>query len=160
MTGLRAGDEELKGLLVTQLEVMDDAEFERVRTLASRFKIPIEQAVVERGGIPLRFLLEQLSKTWGVEFTELRAANVSLAALRTVPEEYARSHLLIPFDSRDGHLHVAMWDPRDQAAIEEMQRMAWMKVVPYLATDTAIRRALLLYKGDLKAILELSLIHI
>jgi type IV pilus assembly protein PilB len=154
MAGIRASDEELKALLVTQLEVMDDAEFERVRTLASRFKIPIEQAVVERGGIPLRFLLEQLSKTWGVEFTELRAANVSLEALRTVPEEYARSHLLIPFDRKDGHLHVAMWDPRDQAAIEEMQRMAWMKVVPYLATDTAIRRALLLYKGDLRAILE------
>ena len=154
MAGLRVTEEELRGLLVSQLEVMDAAEFEKVRTLAARFKIPFEQAVVERGGIPLRFLLEQLSKLWGVEFTELRAANVSPEVIRTVPEEYARSHLLIPFDRRDGHLHVAMWDPRDQGAIEEIQRMAWMKVVPYLATDTAIHRALLLYKGDLRAILE------
>jgi type IV pilus assembly protein PilB len=152
--GLRIGEEELKTLLVTQLEVMDEAEFEKVRTVASRFKIPVEQAVVERGGIPMRFLLEQLGKLWGVEFTELRAANVHPDALRAVPEEYARSHLLIPFDRRDGSLHVAMWDPRDRAAIEEIQRMAWMKVVPYLATDGAIHRALLLYKGDLAAILE------
>ncbi len=153
-SGLRVADEELKALLVTQLEVMDEAEFEKVRALATRFKIPFEQAVVERGGIPLRFLLEQLGKTWGVEFTELRAATVNPEAIRTVPEEYARSHLLIPFDRKDGHLHVAMWDPRDQSAIAEIQRMAWMKVVPYLATDTAIHRALLLYKGDLRAILE------
>jgi type IV pilus assembly protein PilB len=152
--GLRVSDDELKTLLVTQLEVMDEPEFERVRALASRFKIPFEQAVVERGGIPLRFLLEQLGKLWGVEFTELRAANVNPEAIRSVPEEYARSHLLIPFDRRDGSLHVAMWDPRDQLAIEEIQRMAWMKVVPYLATDTAIHRALLQYKGDLRAILE------
>ena len=153
-SGLRVSDAELKTLLVTQLEVMDESEFERVRALAARFKIPFEQAVVERGGIPLRFLLEQLGKLWGVEFTELRAANVSPEAIRSVPEEYARAHLLIPFDRRDGSLHVAMWDPRDQAAIEEIQRMAWMKVVPYLATDTAIHRALLQYKGDLRAILE------
>jgi type IV pilus assembly protein PilB len=154
MAGLRASEEELKALLVTQLEIMDGAEFEKVRTLAARFKIPLEQAVVERGGIPLRFLLEQLGKVWGVEFTDLRASNVNPEAMRTVPEEFARSHLLVPFERRDGQLHVAMWDPRDQSSIEEMQRMAWMKVVPHLATDTAIHRALLLYKGDLRAILE------
>ncbi len=154
MAGLRVSDEELKNLLVTQLEIMDDGEFEKVRSLAARFKIPIEQALVERGGIPLRFLLEQLGKTWGVEYTELRASHINSEVIRIVPEEYARSHLLIPIEARDGQLHVAMWDPRDQKAIEEVQRMAWMRVVPHLTTDTSIHRALLLYKGDLRAILE------
>ncbi len=154
MAGLRVSDDELRNLLVTQLEVMDDAEFDKVRTLAARFKIPFEQALVERGGIPLRFLLEQLGKTWGVEYTELRASHISRDVIQTVPEEYARSHLLIPFERRDGQLHVAMWDPRDQKAVDEIQRMAWMRVVPHLATDTAINRALLLYKGDLREILE------
>jgi type IV pilus assembly protein PilB len=153
-SGVRVSDEELRALLVNELEVMDNDEFEKVRLLAARFKIPFEQAVVERGGVPLRFLLEQLSKAWGVEFTDLRAANVNRDVLLTVPEEYARLHRLIPFDRREGQLHVAMWDPRDQVAIEEIQRMAWMRVVPYLATDAAIHRALLLYKGDLRAILE------
>jgi type IV pilus assembly protein PilB len=154
MSGLRVSDDELRNLLVAQLEVMDDAEFDKVRTLAARFKIPFEQALVERGGIPLRFLLEQLGKTWGVEYNELRASHISRDVIQIVPEEYARSHLLIPFERRDGQLHVAMWDPRDQKAIEEIQRMAWMRVVPHLATDTAIHRALLLYKGDLREILE------
>ncbi len=154
MAGLRVSDEELKNLLVTQLEILDEAEFEKVHALAARFKIPFEQALVERGGIPLRFLLEQLGKTWGVEYTELRASHVNPEVIRIVPEEYARSHLVIPFERRDGQLHVAMWDPRDQKAIEEIQRMAWMRVVPYLSTDTAIHRALLLYKGDLREILE------
>ena len=154
MSGLRVSDDELRNLLVAQLEVMDDAEFDKVRTLAARFKIPFEQALVERGGIPLRFLLEQLGKTWGVEYTELRASHISRDVIQIVPEEYARSNLLIPFERRDGQLHVAMWDPRDQKAVEEIQRMAWMRVVPHLATDTAIHRALLLYKGDLREILE------
>ena len=153
-SGFRISEQELKTLLVTQLEVMDEPEFDKMRTLAARFKMPFEQAVVERGGIPMKFLLEQLGKLWGVEFTELRPANIQPEALRTVPEEFARSHLLIPFERRDGALHVAMWDPRDRGTIEEIQRMAWMRVTPHLATDTAIHRALLLYKGDLRAILE------
>ncbi len=87
--GLRVSDDELKTLLVTQLEVMDEPEFERVRALASRFKIPFEQAVVERGGIPLRFLLEQLGKLWGVEFTELRARDATTATEAWAEEDLA-----------------------------------------------------------------------
>jgi len=48
-SGLRISEAELKTLLVTQLEVLDEAEFEKVQAVASRFKIPLEQAVVERG---------------------------------------------------------------------------------------------------------------
>ncbi|HLW59735.1 MAG TPA: GspE/PulE family protein [bacterium] len=154
MAGVRASEQELKDLLVTQLEVLDEAEFGKVRELADRFKIPFEQALVERGGVPMHFLLESLGKAWGVGFKELRASDVRPDALRLVPEEFARSRTLLPFAVRDGQLHVAMWDPRDQPAIDELQRMAWMRVVPHLATETAIQRALLLYKGDLHAILE------
>ena len=154
MPGVRASEAELKDLLVTQLEVLDEAEFEKVRNLAERFKIPFEQALVERGGVPLRFLLENLGNAWGVGYIDLRASDVSQEAIRLVPEEFARSRVLVPFAVKEGQLHVAMWDPRDQTAISELQRMAWMQIAPHLASETAIQRALLLYKGDLHEMLE------
>jgi hypothetical protein len=45
-------EEELRQLLVTRLEVIDDAEFERAQTTAARLHIPIERALADRSRVP------------------------------------------------------------------------------------------------------------
>ncbi len=152
--GLRVTEDELRALLVRDLEVIDEAEFNRARTMATRLRIPLEHAVVERGRLPLGFVFEQLAQSWNVGFIDLKPPDVELAALTTLTEEYARGKLLVPF-RRDGEgLHVAMADPRDRQAIDEISRLTRLQVVPYLTPETALRRAHLLYGGDMLALLE------
>ena len=156
MAVLRATEEELRSLLVEQLEVVEPTEFEKARTIARRFRIPLERALIERGRVPQKFLLEQLAARWGIGFIDLKISHVKPAALRTISEDYARANVLIPFDVKDGSLFVAMGDPRDGRVIEEIKRLTGLSVVPYLAPDAAIRRAHLLYKGDLREMLQRS----
>lgn len=156
MAGLRVMGEELRTLLVVQLELLDEAEFEKARRMAARLRIPLEQALVARGRFPLGFLLQQLAQAWGVGFIDLKVSDVTPEALRTLAEQYARAHMLVPFDRKDNQLHVAMWDPRDRPVIEEIQRMTGLRVTPCLAPESAIQRAHLLYKGDLREMLERS----
>ena len=151
---LQATPEELRELLVTRLAVMDEAEFDRARSMATRLRIPLERALVERGRFPFGFLLEQLAQTWGVGFIDLKISDVRPESLRAVREEYARAHTLVPFDRQDQQLRVAMWDPRDRRIIHEVERMTGLRVVPYLAPARSIQRAQLLYKGDLRKMLE------
>ena len=153
---LRVSEQELRDLLVTRLEVIDAAEFEKARTMAARLRLPLERALVERGRVPFNFLLEHLAQTWGVGFIDLKVGDVHPDALRAIPEDYARANTLIPFDRHDDRLQVAMWDPRDRNAIDEIQRMTKLQVAAYLAPAQAIRRAQLLYKGDLREMLERS----
>lgn len=159
MAGLRTTEEELRELLVSGLEVIDDAEFEKARKMAKRLRIPLEQALVERGRIPFGFLLEQLAQAWRVEFVDLKVGDVRPEALQALPEPYARAHTLVPFDAPDGQLHVAMWDPRDRQTIAEIEQRTGRRVVPYLSPETAIMRAQLLYKGDLREMLERSVLE-
>ncbi|MBI4592938.1 MAG: type II/IV secretion system protein, partial [Candidatus Rokubacteria bacterium] len=154
MAGLRVSEAELRELLVKRLDVIDEIGFDRARSMAARLKIPLERALIERGRIPVAFLLEQLAETWSVGFVDLRINDVKLEALRTLPEEYARAHTLVAFARDAGQLHVAMWDPRDRQVIDEIERMSRLRVMPHLAPEVAIRRAQLLYKGDLRAMLE------
>jgi hypothetical protein len=65
MRALQVTAEELKTLLVDQLEILDDIGFEKARLMAHRLKIPIERTVVERGHVPMGFLLQQLAQVWG-----------------------------------------------------------------------------------------------
>jgi type IV pilus assembly protein PilB len=156
MIGVQATAEELKRLLVDQLEVIDAATFEKVRTMANRLRVPLERTLAERGHIPLGFLLQQLAQAWGVGFVDLKINDVNAGALRLVPEKYARVQTLIPFALKERQLHVAMCHPRDHRVIAEVEQLSGRQVVPYLAPDSTIRCAHLLYRGDLRDMLEHS----
>jgi hypothetical protein len=147
MAGLQATAEELKALLVHQLEIIDEAGFEKARAVAARLKVPLERTLVERGHIPMGFVLQQLAQAWGVGFIDLKINDIDPGALRTLPEKYARAHTLIPFAIKDRQLHVAMWNPRDRRALAELEQITGHRVIPYLAPDSTIRRAHLPFGG-------------
>jgi len=152
--GLRVTDDEIRRLLVDQLEVITADEFAAARGIAARLRVPLEEAIAERGRVPLRFILEQLADAWGVKFTDLRVSDVKPEALRRVHEDYARANLLIPFDITDDTLAVAMVDPRSKKLLAELERLSNRRVVPYLASTESIERAHLLYRGDLLDLLK------
>jgi type IV pilus assembly protein PilB len=156
MAGALATDAELRALLVEQLELVDAAEFEKAQKMAARLKIPLERALAERGRIPISFLLAQLAQAWDVGFIELKVGDVQLDCLETVREEYARSHEVMPFERQDKRLKVAMANPRDRLIVREMGQMTKLEIMPYLAPEGAIRRAQLLYKSNLREMLERS----
>src|SRR3990172_1600669 len=129
MGALRITEEELRELLVTRLEALDAAGFERARKMAARLRVPLERAVVERGRVPLNFILGHVAELWGVGFVDLRVSDVKPEALALLSEEYARQHVLLPFELEDDRLHVAMWNPRDRQAIDEIERTTRRKAV-------------------------------
>ena len=130
MAQLRVTDEELRALLVTQLEVIEAAEFEKARKMAARLAIPLERALADRCRIPLDFILRHLAESWEVGYVDLKVSDVKLDALRCVPEEVARANTLMPFERADGTLRVAMLDPRDRKVKDDIQRRAALQVVP------------------------------
>jgi type IV pilus assembly protein PilB len=99
-------------------------------------------------------VLEQLAQSWNVGYIDIKPPDVEPAALTTLNEEYARRNVLVPFRREGNRLHVAMLDPRDRRAIDEISRITRLEVVPYLAPETALRRTHLLYGGDMLGMLE------
>ena len=153
MTGLRVSEDELRALVVDRLELIGQAEFDKAKVLAARLRVPLEQTLVERGGVPHGFLLEQLAESWGVGFVELTPRDIRHDTLAAVPADYARTHNLIPFDRADGELRVAMVDPRDRKVVDELARMTRLAIKPHLASPVNVQRAQLLYKGDMREML-------
>ena len=82
MTGVQVTAEELKSLLVDQLEVIDEVAFEKASSMANRLRVPLEHTLAECGHIPLGFLLQQLAQAWDVGFIDLRISDVYSEALR------------------------------------------------------------------------------
>jgi type IV pilus assembly protein PilB len=154
MAELQINEEELRALFVENLGVIDQSDFDRAAKLARRLRTPLTHTLIEQGRIPQGFLLDQLARSWNVGFVDLKIGQVKSDAIGLLQETFARKHILIPFESAGNQLKVAMADPRERHVIAEMERLTGLTVNPFLATDAAIKRAQLLYKKELREILD------
>lgn len=154
MTELAVQDSELRELLVDELDLVSTALFDAACQASRRLKISALRALTERARIPLAFVLAQLAQKWGVGFTDLRVTNIEAKALRLIKEDFARAHVLVGFAVADGRLSVAMADPRDRKTIADLQRLTGKQIEPHLAHAAVIHRAHLLYRGDLRELLN------
>ena len=153
-TDLSVTEDELREVVVDRLKLVTPQDFQIARSMAARLRVPLEYALVQRGHVPLKALLRHLAAQWGVRFIDLKATDVKPEALRRIPEDDARSHMVIAFDLNGEELSVAMADPRDQGTLEELSRLTGLRISPFLASSDSIKRAQLLYRGDLLELLK------
>lgn len=79
----------------------------------------------------------------GAATIEINANVVDVDALRTLPRALLEKHQIIPLKSDDSNtLVLAMSDPNNIAAIEEVQFLVRRMVEPAVAPKAAIRKAL------------------
>lgn len=95
--------------------------------------------------IGLRFLTEPnllriLSQQLDSPLVDLTAEPPEADALSLVPSEFALRHTLIPLRRHDGMLVVAMADPQDVSAIDDLQLLTGLEIAPVLSSPADIRR--------------------
>ena len=61
---------------------------------------------------------------------------------KTVPQSFAVKYMLLPFAERNGFLEIAISDPNNRPALEEIERANQVKVKPYLSTRSDICKIL------------------
>src|SRR2546425_561024 len=105
------------------------------------------------GGRLLKILTErQFVTDHDMVFSMGRCLNtppVNLARLRVpeevmslVPREMAKANRLVPIARLDGKLFVAMADPTNVLAVDDLKRRVQLEIVPMIATERAVADAL------------------
>src|SRR6266702_3087148 len=105
------------------------------------------------GGRLLKILTErQFVTDQDMVFSMGRCLNtppVNLARLRVpeevmslVPREMAKANRLVPIARLDGKLFVAMADPTNVLAVDDLKRRVQLEIVPMIATERAVADAL------------------
>jgi type II secretion system protein E len=95
--------------------------------------------------VGLRFLtaprlLQALSRQLDTPIVDLGHEPPDASALEIVPSEFAMRHQLVPLRRNDGTLVVAMADPLDIHAIDDLRLLTGLDVAPMLAGATDIQR--------------------
>ncbi|MGI6549328.1 MAG: hypothetical protein ACOX4Q_04695 [Syntrophomonadales bacterium] len=89
-----------------------------------------------------------LENQLGIRQIDLRTAAIDAEAVRRIPENLARRHMVVPIQVADGHLMLAMKDPLDRVAIQDVRLISGLPVTPLLAGEREILRVIEQFFGQ------------
>lgn len=93
-------------------------------------------------GAPARSSLEALADSHVVSAIDLTQVAILLEHLEVLPRDVAERHLILPVALRDDRLFVAMANPSDRRAIDELEFVSGKRVEPYVAPARLLARVL------------------
>ena len=108
----------------------------------------VGEILVQQGWVTEEQLMTGLSKQLSLPFIELSNYNVSRSALGAIPKEVAERYLCFPFDQDEQEIFVAMGDPSNEEAIEEVRKRVPLSVQFFLAAPSEIRKTIKVFYGD------------
>jgi type IV pilus assembly protein PilB len=103
------------------------------------------RVLIDLGLIRESHLVRALSEQVGLEFVDLTEYPVDASATGLLPEALARRYKALPIGDRDGRLLVAMSDPANVYALDDIRAMTNRDVQPVVATASDIEQAIRKY---------------
>jgi type IV pilus assembly protein PilB len=130
------GDILLESGLVTSDELADAyEEHQRVGRSLGR-------VLVERGVLSESQLVAALAQQIGLTFVDLAEFPVDASAVARVPDAVCRRYSALPIAYEDGRLVVAMADPANVFALDDMRSITGLDVKPVVATRADVVAAI------------------
>src|SRR5687767_11710225 len=92
-----------------------------------------------------------LSKQYGVPSISLQKFEIDPAVIKLVPAETAQRYQIIPLSRAGATLTIAMTDPTNVFAMDDIKFMTGYNVEPVVASETAVGDAITRYYAVAKA---------
>ncbi|MBR2547697.1 MAG: Flp pilus assembly complex ATPase component TadA [Eubacterium sp.] len=142
---LRLGDLLVSAGLLTEEELAKGLELQK--GTGKRLGTVLQEA----GMITEMEMIEALQMQLGVEFVDLNKITIPTELAQVVPQNIAKQYQVVPVRLIRDELYLAMSDPLNFYAIEEVRKVVKKKVVPMIATADSIDRAIQVLYGNVGA---------
>jgi type IV pilus assembly protein PilB len=132
----RLGELLLRGDAITEEELV--AAIERQKVEGGK----LGHLLVSQGSVDEETIARVLAEQKSLEYVSLTTYPISREAAAQVPERIARRSLIIPIDYRDSQIVLAMADPLDVEAIDDVRLRSGRQVIPVVSTPAQILYAI------------------
>lgn len=149
----RLGDLLLTGNYVTRDQLHEALQYQK--TSGGR----VGNCLIRLGYIEEEILQSVLARQFGIKRVDLSKCEIDDEVLRLLPRDLAVRLQIMPMGRSGNILSVAMPDPNDVLALDEVQFKTGLRIQPLLATESQIRETIDKYYGtpkelELKKVLE------
>ncbi|MCE5311780.1 MAG: type IV-A pilus assembly ATPase PilB [Nitrospiraceae bacterium] len=132
----------LLGQLLLKAKLIDEAQLQealRVQRLEGK---RLGSVLLKLGFINEESLITFLSRQYNTPAINLSEYRLDPAVLKLIPAETAKRYLLVPVSKEGASLKVAVSDPSNNFAVDDVRFLTGMKVSVYVAAESAIVEAI------------------
>ena len=124
--------------------LITDEQLQRAQSEAERKGRSLGRVLIELGLVKETDLVAALARQVGLEFVDLAEHHIDPSAASLISDQVARRYRALPIAFDDSRLVVAMSDPSNVFALDDIRTITGLEVKPVVATaadiDAAIRK--------------------
>ena len=147
------------GDLLIDAGVITDEQLGQALANQKKTKRRLGDELVQSGIITERQVVDALTMQLGIDFIDLTSVEINPEMTKLVPKNLAKRYSVVPVRTRGDELYLAMSDPLNFIATEEVRAASKRRVVPMIAMQSGIDHAISqLYgtEGAKRAIMEMQ----
>ncbi|HET9371331.1 MAG TPA: antitoxin Xre-like helix-turn-helix domain-containing protein [Vicinamibacterales bacterium] len=130
------------GELLVASEAITTEQLDQALTAQKTSKLPLGQALLKLGFVTDEVMRRALGTQLGIPYLDLDNVVVDRALSRSVPQEFATEHLVLPIAQFGPTLTVAMDDPTAGNVVDELGQLTGSSIIVVTSSALAIRKAL------------------
>ncbi len=130
------------GQLLVNSEVINEAQLEQALGVQKREGGRIGSILIKLGFLDEEKLVSFLSKQFGVPAINLSEYQVDASVTKFIPHEVAQKYQIMPVARVGATLTIAMVDPSNVFAIDDVKFMSGYNVEPVVAAESSIKEAM------------------
>ncbi|HPR64639.1 MAG TPA: type IV-A pilus assembly ATPase PilB [Thermoanaerobaculia bacterium] len=143
---LRLGELLVKSKLISEQQLQEALNFQKEKGGK------LGEALVGLGLITEQDITEVLSQQFGVPAIDLEHFEIDENVVKIIPADVARKYHVMPVSRTGATLTLAMGDPTNVFAIDDIKFLTGYNVEPVIASESAIHRAIDNYYGTTHAV--------
>src|SRR3569832_1462189 len=135
------------GKLLVNAQLITEDQLQKALLTQKKEGGRIGSVLVRLGFIEEAKLLKFLSQQYGTPAIDLSKLEVDQAVVKLVPSEVVKKYLVVPVKRMGATLTLAMVDPSDVFAIDDIKFMTGYNVEPVIASESSIVEVISKYYG-------------
>ena len=130
------------GRMLFEAQIVSEEQFKRVLELQNKSGERLDRILLQQRLVSPQQLAFFTGLQLGIPFINLKKEGVKADAVKLIPEATARKYGAIPVDTTDGSVIMAMEDPRDIEAIEDLAAVTMKRIEPVICTSQDIQETI------------------
>jgi type IV pilus assembly protein PilB len=135
------------GDLMVDAGVISEAQLKEALKFQKETKSRIGDLLISQGFITEQQLIEVLEFQLGIPHIQLYKYKIDATITQIITENMAKRYMAIPLRKEGNKLIVAMSDPLDYIAIDDLRMSTGFQIDPVIATKDELQRAIQRYYG-------------
>jgi hypothetical protein len=136
------------GELLIERGIISQSQLNKALNLQKEKGGLLGEVLVELGFTKEEDIVQALTAQYGFPYLPLSNYDINAEIVNIIPGRVARQYMLIPVDKIGANLTIAMSNPLNTQAVEDIEMLSGCKVQTFVSTSSDIKKAIEKYYKD------------